>query len=72
MKEDHAMALNRFTPLLAAVLLALSVPAAAAGRHQQQQYVAPLSGIEIQDLTYMREGRSWRAMSMWPFTRNGG
>lgn len=51
------MSLKRFTPILAAVFLVLSVPAEAAGRNQQpqQQYVAPLSGIEMQDLTYMRE-----------------
>jgi hypothetical protein len=48
------MFLKKFALALALALTALSVPAQAAGP-KQTVAVAPLSSIEVQDLTYMRE-----------------
>jgi hypothetical protein len=46
------MRLKKLSPVLAALMLVLSVPAEAGGR---QQAVAPLSSLETQDLSFMRE-----------------
>jgi len=46
------MFMNKLSPVLAAVMLVLSIPADAAGRPQQ---LATLSSLEKQDLTFMRE-----------------